>query len=63
MEMTDWNQVYRNVAHTYDRDNELVSITRESARLALSAIKMFMETDVYHNYAAAEYELKKVLND
>lgn len=59
----DWNEVYRNVAHVYDRDNELLSVSRESLRLALAALTKSNSEEAYHNLMAAEYEIRKVLND
>lgn len=63
MTATNWAQVYRNVAHIEDRDQEPVTITREAARLALIALQERNDRNPFHNYRAAEYELKQVLND
>lgn len=58
-----WNEIYRNVAHVYDRDDELITISRETARLALSALRQIMADEAYHNQMAAAFELQKVLDD
>lgn len=61
--MTDWMQVYRNVAHTWDRDNEMIPVSREALRLALSALKEQNGRDYYHNYGAAQYEIMQALGE
>lgn len=58
-----WHEIYRNVAHTYDRDDELITITRETARLALSALQQMNAEEAYHNMMAAEYELNQAVNN
>jgi hypothetical protein len=57
----NWINVYRETAHIYDRDNEMVYITRETARLAKSALDRQNESDYFHNYGAAARELSEVL--
>lgn len=59
----NWIEVYRNVAHTYDRDDELVIVTRETLRLAASAIREANYRDYYHNFGAAEHEILEVLGE
>lgn len=53
----DWEEVYRGLAHAPDRDGELIEITRETARLAKSALRERNAADYYHNSGAAEREL------
>lgn len=61
----DWFKVMEGC--TFNEDgrnndaNELVSITKETAKLALLAIKTQCETDYYHNYGAAKIELIHIL--
>jgi hypothetical protein len=57
----DWGRVYRGVAHTPDRDNDLIPVTRETLRLAMHALQKQNGEDYYHNYGAAERELYAVL--
>lgn len=61
IERPNWRKVYRGVAHTYDRDNELVPITRETLRLAAGALREQNRRDYYHNYGAAEREVQDAL--
>lgn len=42
--------------------NELVSVTRETARLAMSAIQKQNAEDYYHNFGAALHELRDALD-
>jgi hypothetical protein len=58
----DWGEVYRETAHTDNRDNDLVIVTRETARLARSAIDTQQAQDGYHNFGAARQELDKALS-
>jgi len=44
------------------RSQELCSVTLETARLALSAIREQNMRDYYHNYGAAARELREVLD-
>lgn len=53
----NWERLYRDVAHTSDRDNDLILVTRETLRLALHALQRQNEQDYYHNYGAAANEL------
>lgn len=57
-----WPDVYAGCAFTPDRDHDLVPVTRESLRLALSAIKESQRRDAYHNYQAAWQEIEAALN-
>ena len=56
-----WSDVY-GYGHTPNRDQDLVPITRESLRLALSAIKEGQRRDAYHNYQAAWREIEAALD-
>lgn len=56
-----WLEVYRGCAHTPDRDNFLLSVTRETLRLAASVLKRQCEEDYYHNYGAALEEIRNAL--
>ncbi len=53
----DWTAIYRDSAHTPDRDDELIVVTREALRLALSALQKQNGEDYYHNYGAAASEI------
>lgn len=57
----NWYQVYDGAVHEYDRDDELVLVTRETARLALSALSKVAEDETYHNSLAAKMELSGVV--
>jgi hypothetical protein len=57
-----WANVYKNVAHTPDRDQFLLSVTRESLRLAASCLRAQCEEDYYHNYGAALNEIEYALS-
>jgi hypothetical protein len=59
-----WRPDWAKINGEYGRVDagELVSITKETARLAASAIRSQNERDYYHNYAAAERELTAVLS-
>jgi hypothetical protein len=57
-----WAEVYRNCVHTPSwKDQELVAVTRETLRLAQSALRQLNAADYYHNYGAAEREIIEVL--
>lgn len=57
-----WSEIYEDVAHTPDRDNFLYSITRETLKIAASAIKRSQEEEAYHHTAAALAEIEYALN-
>jgi hypothetical protein len=44
-------------------DNDMVQITKGTARLARAALHAQNETDYYHNFGAAERELLTALGD
>lgn len=57
--ITNWRQIYG-----YDNSRnaqELVSVTRHTAELALSALQSSLSVEYYHNVAAACRELREVL--
>lgn len=57
-----WAEVYRDTAHTSSwRDQELLSVTRETLQLARGALLHVMAQDYYHNHGAAEQEISEVL--
>lgn len=58
----DWERVYNGCAHAPDRDQQLVTVTRETARLAHSALQEINAQDFYHNNGAAQNELNDALN-
>lgn len=62
----DWPEIYKGSAAYQscmpDVANALIPVTRETLRLALSALRAQNEQDYYHNYGAAERELHQVLN-
>lgn len=57
----NWKSVYENTTHVPDRDNDLLLITRETARLAASAIAQTQTQDAYDNFETALQELRGVL--
>lgn len=57
----NWKSVYENTTHIPDRDNDLLLITRETARLAASAIAETQTQDAYDNFDAALKEIREVL--
>lgn len=57
----DWYKVMEGCGGARKDANNLVMITRETARLAASAIAAQQRTDAYHNFAAAFRELTGVL--
>jgi hypothetical protein len=57
----DWMAVYAGTHHDSGRDGELVTVTRETARLALAALDRKNGQDAYHNYMAAAGGLRAVL--
>jgi hypothetical protein len=61
--MTDWNEVMRGCGGARPDDNDMVQITRGTARLARAALKAQNETDYYHNFGAAERELITALGE
>jgi hypothetical protein len=58
----DWESIYEDCAHKPDRDQELVSVTRETLRLALHAMTARQRDDAYHNVAAGVREINAALN-
>lgn len=61
LSLPNWQKIYEGSVHTPDRDQELVPISRETARLARSAIRECQARDAYDNYSAAERELGDAL--
>lgn len=62
----DWFEVMKGCAFPVENHlhaNELVSVTRETARLSLGALSNIMAQDYYHNHGAAAEELKHVLGE
>lgn len=57
----NWKSVYENTTHVPDRDNDLLLITRETARLAASAIAETQTQDSYDNFQVALQEIRGVL--
>lgn len=57
----DWFKIMQGCCFDNMRANELVSVTNETARLALSALKEKNAVDFYHNNGAAERELAIVV--
>jgi hypothetical protein len=55
--MTDWNDVMRGYGGARPDDNDMVQITKGTARLARAALHEQNEFDYYHNFGAAEREL------
>lgn len=57
----NWTAVYRGSVHTYDRDEQLVPVTRETLRIAVSAIKYVMAQDAYQHQPHAIREIEEAL--
>lgn len=55
----DWTRLMGEQNHP-DAE-ELVTVTKETARLSLSALNAQNEQDAYHNYMAAAEELRHVV--
>lgn len=55
----DWAAVYGDTATT--ADNDLIVLTRESARLAENVMRTQLHVDAYHNFAAAHREIVAAL--
>lgn len=51
------DSVHKNTWH----DQELISVTRHTLELALSALRRQMAEDYYHNHGAAATEIYEVL--
>ena len=58
----DWANLMREYGGASPDAEELLSITRETARLAMSALRDRNATDYYHNNGAAEKELANALS-
>jgi hypothetical protein len=52
-----WKDIYEGVHHKPDGDQDLIAVTRETLRLALSAIAASQMREAYHNYQAAWQEI------
>ena len=63
IERPDWERVYRDCGGVKPRSQELLATTRETLRLARSALRELNRADAYHNYMAAEREIGLVLNE
>lgn len=57
----DWFKIMKGSTFDNLHANELVSVTKETARLALSALRQKNAEDYYHNNGAAAGELQRVL--
>lgn len=59
----DWPKIYKvSSRHSLpDVDGEILTVTRETLRLSLSALNSVMEQDYHDNYGAAARELHHVL--
>lgn len=57
----NWGTVYRDALHIPDRDQELLLVTRETLRLAMSAIEEQQRVNYYSNFAWAWEEIWNVL--
>jgi hypothetical protein len=62
----DWVKVYRVRGYECnvmpDIAGELLTVTRETLRLSLSAIEFQQSQDAYHNFSAAAAEIRRVLD-
>jgi hypothetical protein len=56
-----WRQIYEGCDFDFVAKQQLVSITAETASLALSAVRRANGEDFYHNMGAAECELSSVV--
>lgn len=55
----DWTKVMDDGA--LSEDNGYVTITKGTAKLAMSSIRQVMEIDYYHNYGRAYQEINDLL--
>jgi len=58
MTAPDWSKVYRDCGHDGARDQEPITVTRETARLALAALDRANGQCAYHNSMTAAGELR-----
>lgn len=61
MERPIWKDVYEGCFHRPDGDQDLIAVTRETLRIALSAIADSQRREAYHNYQAAWQEIASEL--
>ncbi len=57
----DWTKIMED--GTRAEDNGYVTITKGTAKIAISSIRSQMELDYYHNYGAAYQELNNILEN
>lgn len=56
-----WAKIYEKDFFGQDGDQQLLTVTRESLRLAASALRESISRDAYHNSMAASREIEAVL--
>lgn len=64
MKHPDWNDVMKGCAWSAEdaaTANDLISVTRETLQLSMSAIKDVTAREAYHNYMAAWREIEDAL--
>lgn len=59
--LPDWHTIMKDCGGAEAEDNAYVTITKGTARLALSALRYQNSQDAYHNYMYAEAELNDLL--
>lgn len=59
----DWVRLMADCGGVEMDANELVSVTRETARLAETALRAKNAEEYYHNYGAAEREIQRALKE
>jgi hypothetical protein len=58
----NWSDIYKDAVHTADRDQELIAVTRETLRLAKSALQYQNSLDYYDNNGNAVKEISHALD-
>ena len=57
----DWDTLTHGIAHDPDRDNEMISVTRETLRICKLLLRNANSEDYYHTSGAAESEIASAL--
>lgn len=59
----DWGTLMVNVGHKVDRDNEMISVTRETLRIAERSVRANLAVEYYHTSGAAQQEMASALEN
>lgn len=61
MKRPNWHEVMKGCGGAAADDNDLIVVTRGTLKLSQSALRAQNEREAYHNYMAAEWEIKRTL--